>query len=217
MALAANGKAYQLYATDFHNGKIDVFNDKFELISLGDNAFKDPNIPEGFAPFGIQNIGGVIYVTYAKQDENKEDDVKGPGLGYVNAFSNNGQLIQRIASEDKLNAPWGLALSPGDFGKFSNHLLVGNFGDGAIIAYDLNNLDKDSEFLKEKEQPIKIDGLWGISFGNGLLNQPTNSLFFAAGPDDETHGLYGKIEPDNKTQSNNDKSSGNMSDSGAPR
>ena len=192
--MAANGTGNFLYATDFHNNRIDVFDKEFKPATLP-GSFDDPSIPDGFAPFGIRNINGDRYVTYAKQDEEKEDDVAGEGLGFVNIFDANGQLIRRFASAGKLNAPWGLALAPADFGKFSNRLLIANFGDGTINAHDLAT----GTFLGRLKQPdgrrLMIDGLWGISFGNGIQNQPTNVLFFAAGPGDEAHGLYGRIEP----------------------
>lgn len=195
LALSADGQRYLLYATDFHNAKIDVFDGNFQPVSLGANAFKDPKIPSGFAPFGIQAINGVIFVTYAKQDSDAHDDVQGKGLGYVDAYDAKGTLLQHVATRGKLNAPWGLALAPANFGAFSNQLLVGNFGDGAIIAYDLNKPNSEGTALRTaNNKPINIDGLWGIGFGNGLNNQNTNALFFAAGPNDEKNGLFGKIE-----------------------
>ena len=198
LALNTDGTRYLLYATDFHNGKVDVFDDAFKPVTLDSTAFKDPKIKPGFAPFGIQAINGVVFVTYAKQDDptNAHDDVHGPGLGYVNAYDASGHLLQRIAAGGKLNAPWGLAMAPANFGRFSNRLLVGNFGDGSVIAYNLihNHHHNGSRLLKSNDTPIQIDGLWGLSFGNGLRNQPTNALFFTAGPNDEADGLYGKIE-----------------------
>jgi uncharacterized protein (TIGR03118 family) len=194
LALAANGTGNFLYATDFHNAKIDVFDSAFQPVTLP-GSFSDPNLPAGFAPFGIRNIGGALYVTYAKQDEDREDDVPGKGLGFVNIFDANGRLIRRLVSGGRLNAPWGLALAPADFGRFSNRLLIGNFGDGTINAYDLATGRFRGRLRGPDGQPLVIDGLWGISFGNGIQKQPTNALFFAAGPDDETHGLYGRIEP----------------------
>jgi uncharacterized protein (TIGR03118 family) len=193
LALAANGEGNFLYATDFHNAKIDVFDMNFQQVTLS-GSFQDPGIPEGFAPFGIQNLNGNLYVTYAQQDEDAEDDVKGPGLGFVNVFDANGHLIRRVASQGALNAPWGLAIAPADFGQFSNRLLVGNFGDGLINSYD----EATGQFLGELHDssgnPISIDGLWGLAFGNGIQGQPTNVLFFTAGPNDEESGLYGRIE-----------------------
>jgi uncharacterized protein (TIGR03118 family) len=194
LALAASGTGNFLYATDFHHGKIDVFDKAFQPATLA-GTFSDPDLPGGFAPFGIRNINGALYVTYAMQDEEKEDDVAGQGLGFVNVFDADGQLIRRFASRGHLNAPWGLALAPADFGKFSNRLLIGNFGDGAINAYDLATGEFRGRLHHADGQEVAIDGLWGIGFGNGIANQPTNVLFFAAGPDDEIHGLYGRIEP----------------------
>jgi len=194
LALAANGTGNFLYATDFHHGKIDVFDKAFQPATLA-GSFSDPDLASGFAPFGIRNINGNLYVTYAMQDEDKEDDVAGPGLGFVNVFDANGQFIRRFASRGRLNAPWGLALAPADFGGFSNRLLIGNFGDGAINAYDLATGGFRGRLHHADGQELAIEGLWGIGFGNGIANQPTNVLFFAAGPGDEAHGLYGRIEP----------------------
>jgi uncharacterized protein (TIGR03118 family) len=193
LALAANGEGNFLYATDFHNAKIDVFDMNFQQVTLS-GSFEDPGIPEGFAPFGIQNLNGNLYVTYAQQDEDAEDDVTGAGLGFVDVFDANGHLIRRVASRGALNAPWGLAIAPADFGHFSNRLLVGNFGDGLINAYDVATGQFLGELRDGSGQPISIDGLWGIAFGNGIQRQPTNVLFFTAGPNDEEGGLYGRIE-----------------------
>ena len=191
-----------LYATDFHNGKVDVFDTSFQLVTLSGN-FTDPNLPAGFAPFGIQNIGGTLYVTYALQDEDAEDDVAGPGNGFVDAYDLNGNLIQRSASAGELNSPWGLALAPEGFGRFSGDLLVGNFGDGRIHAFDPTTLTSDGEFEavgllhSAAGRPIQIDGLWALQFGHGTnavgANGLTTTLFFTAGPSDEDHGLFGSI------------------------
>lgn len=194
ITLAGNGTAHYLFATDFHNGKIDIFDSSFHPAALS-GSFSDPTIPDGFAPFGIQNFGGDIYVTYAKQDVDKVDDVKGKGFGYVNVFDSNGNLIRRVASKGKLNAPWGLAMAPAGFGKFSNRLLVGNFGDGKINAFDVATGRAVGTLQKSQGKDLTIDGLWGLSFGNGVRDQPTDVLFFTAGPDDEANGLYGFIEP----------------------
>lgn len=194
IALAGNGTAHYLYATDFHNNRIDVYDSTFHPATLSGH-FQDPRIPKGFAPFGIQNILGNLYVTYAKQDDDAEDDVAGAGLGFVDVFDPNGHLIRRIATRGPLNAPWGLALAPANFGRFSNMLLVGNFGDGHISAYDPVTSEFRGQLRMAHGEPVEIEGLWGIQFGNGLLNQPINTLFFAAGPGDEEHGLYGRIDP----------------------
>jgi uncharacterized protein (TIGR03118 family) len=194
LAIGGNGSAHFLYATDFHNSKIDVFDKDFQSATLEGN-FVDPGIPTDFAPFGIQNINGDLYVTYAKQDADKEDDVHGKGLGYVSVFDTNGHFLQRFASQGKLNAPWGLALAPAGFGDAGGLLLIGNFGDGTIGAYDLATGKSRGRLRQAKGKSLTIDGLWGLSFGNGVLSQPTDTLFFTAGPQDEQHGLYGRIEP----------------------
>lgn len=193
LALAANGSGHFLYAADFHHNRVDVFDESFHPVQLA-GRFLDPALPSRFAPFGIQNILGNLYVTYAKQDEEAEDDVTGPGLGFVDVFDANGRLLHRFASRGPLNAPWGVALAPADFGRFRNRLLVGNFGDGRISAFDLRTGEFRGTLRKPNGHPIEIEGLWGIAFGNGLMNQPTRTLFFAAGPEDEEHGLYGRID-----------------------
>lgn len=194
LALSAAGNGALLYAADFHNNRIDVFDSTFKPVAQTAGAFTDPNLPAGFAPFNVQAINGDIYVSYAKQDDNREDDVPGPGSGYVNVFDPSGKLIKRVASQGALNAPWGMALAPAGFGKFSGRLLVGNFGDGTINAYDVATGDPVGALTTPDQQPIRIDGLWGLAFGNGFANQPVNSLFFTAGPGDEEHGLYGRID-----------------------
>jgi len=194
LALSAGGSGSLLYATDFHNGKIDVFDSKFKPVTMESGAFTDPALPAGFGPFGIQAINGDVYVSYAKQDQAKHDDVKGKGLGYVNVFDPNGKLIKRVASQGELNAPWGMALAPAGFGKFANRLLIGNFGDGRINAFDLASGEFIGTLTTADQKPIEIEGLWGITFGNGFLTQSVNSLFFAAGPGDEQHGLVGRID-----------------------
>jgi uncharacterized protein (TIGR03118 family) len=206
LALAANGTAHFLYATDFHNNRIDVFDSSFHPATLPGN-FSDPGIPGGYAPFGIQNILGNLYVTYAKQDKDAEDDVAGPGFGFVDVFDADGHLIRRFASRGQLNAPWGLALAPADFGRFSNSLLVGNFGDGRINAFDPRSGEPRGLLREPDGRAVTLEGLWGIAFGTGVLNQPTNALFFSAGPDDEAHGLYGRIDPVQKNPDSTDSDS----------
>lgn len=202
LAIDSRTAGTQLYATDFHNGKIDVFDTSFHLITLA-GTFTDPNLPAGFAPFGIQNIGGTLYVTYALQDEDAEDDVPGPGNGFIDAYDLSGNLIGRVASVGELNSPWGLALAPEGFGRFSGDLLVGNFGDGRIHAFDPTTLTSAGEFEavgllhSAAGKPIIIDGLWALQFGHGTNSNSasglTTTLFFTAGPDGEDHGLFGTI------------------------
>jgi uncharacterized protein (TIGR03118 family) len=195
LAIASTTGGDLIYATDFHNASIDVFDGTFHQVRMP-GAFRDPKIPDGFAPFGIQNIGGSIFVTYAKQDADAEDDVAGPHLGYVDMFTTDGTLLGRVASRGALNAPWGLALAPSDFGSRSGDLLVGNFGDGKIHAYDLSTQPAElrGTLRAPDGDPLAIDGLWALAFGNGAAAGPTNSLFFTAGSEDETHGLFGRIE-----------------------
>jgi uncharacterized protein (TIGR03118 family) len=195
LAIASTPLGPRLYATDFHNGRVDVWDGSWNLVNPS-SSFVDPSIPAGYAPFGIQRIGDSIFVTYAKQDADAEDDLHGQGLGFVDAFDLAGNLQGRVAQHGQLNAPWGLALAPSDFGRFSNDLLVGNFGDGQINAYALG---ADGRYthkgeLRENGHQIAIDGLWALEFGNGANAGPTNTLFFTAGPNDESHGLFGKIE-----------------------
>jgi uncharacterized protein (TIGR03118 family) len=194
LTVSGNGREALLYATDFHNGKVDVFDSTFKPVILPGKPFNDPRLPAGFAPFGLQAINGDIYVTYAKQDADRHDDVAGRGFGFISVFDPNGRFLRRVASEGALNAPWGLALAPASFGRFSNRLLVSNFGDGRINAYDLASGKWVGRLKGENHKPIRIDGLWGIAFGNGLSNQPIDTLFFTAGPADEQHGLYGRLD-----------------------
>jgi uncharacterized protein (TIGR03118 family) len=193
LALGADG-TQRIYATDFHNARVDVFDSSFQPVALPAGAFHDAGIPRGFAPFGIQAIGGDIYVTYAKQDASQSDEVTGPGLGYVDAYTPGGRLIRRVATRGALNAPWGIALAPAQFGRFSNALLIGNFGDGRINAFEPVFGFPMGSLRGKDYRPIRIDGLWGMQFGNGLHDQPVNTLFFASGPDDEEHGLYGRLD-----------------------
>lgn len=202
LAIDSDTNGQFLYATDFHNGAVDIFDASFHAVTIP-GAFTDPTLPAGFAPFGIQNIAGTIYVTYALQDEDKEDDVAGPENGFVDAFTTTGVFIRRVASMGELNSPWGLALAPADFGRFSGDLLVGNFGDGRIHAFDPGTLTSNGEFEavgllhSAAGKPIQIDGLWALQFGHGTsatsANGLTNTLFFTAGPAEEEHGLFGSI------------------------
>ena len=195
LAIATTLEGDFLYAADFHNGRVDVFDGEFHAAGAA-GAFVDPNLPSGFAPFGIQNIGGHIFVTYAKQDAEGKDEVAGPGFGYVSEFDAAGTFVARVASGGELNAPWGLAMAPAEgFGPFSGHLLVGNFGDGRINAYEATAPHAAKGPLMDKGgMPIAVDGLWGIAFGNGGAAGPKSVLYFAAGPGDETHGLFGSIK-----------------------
>jgi uncharacterized protein (TIGR03118 family) len=192
LAIASTASGDFLYAADFHNARVDVFGGNFQPATMP-GGFVDPQLPAGFAPFGIQNLQGRIYVAYAKQDEEAEDEVAGEGLGFVSVFDTAGTFVARVASGEPLDAPWGLAIAPAGFGRFSGNLLVGNFGNGRINAYDLATFEPRGHLKTADHKPLVIDGLWGIAFGNGAGAGPTTTLFFAAGPDDETHGLFGSV------------------------
>jgi uncharacterized protein (TIGR03118 family) len=193
-ALASVAGASRLYASDFHNGRIDAFDAAFNKLVLPGGAFVDPTLPAGYAPFGMQNIGGQIFVTYAQLDLASGDEVTGAGLGFVSVFDASGNFVKRLISNGALNAPWGIARAPADFGEFSNALLISNFGDGTINAFDASSGAYMGTLSTSAGVPIAIDGLWGIAFGNGINDQPTNTLFFTAGPADESHGQYGRID-----------------------
>jgi uncharacterized protein (TIGR03118 family) len=187
-----------LYATNFRAGTIDVFDAGFNKVTPGtpgkiDGSFTDPNIPAGFAPFGIQNINGDLFVTYAKQNAVKHDDVAGPGNGFVDVFDTNGFLLRRFASGRPLNSPWGVARASFAFGQFSGLILVGNFGNGEINVFDSRGRFID-ELDDAKGKPLKIDGLWTLTLGGGAKSS-SDTLYFTAGPNDEKDGLFGTITP----------------------
>ena len=190
LALGGNGTTHLLYAADFHNARVDVFDGTFKPVTLAPGAFTDPHMPRGFAPFNVQTINGDVFVAYAKQDADAEDEIAGQGLGFVDEFDPNGKLVKRVVERWALNAPWGLALAPASFGRFGGALLVGNFGDGTINAFSPITGHFLGSLRDSHGHRIRIDGLWGIAFGNGVLGQETNALYAAAGPGDEEHGSY---------------------------
>jgi uncharacterized protein (TIGR03118 family) len=192
LALGTSSAGNVLYATNFHAGTVDVFDASFTPISLA-GGFVDKHAPSGYAPFGIAIVNGQVMVSFAKQNDEKHDDVAGVGNGFIDVFDLDGHFVSRFAQSGRLNSPWGMTLAPANFGAFSNALLVGNFGDGHISAFS-----PSGSFLgllsDAKGQPLTIDGLWGLVFGNGLANAPTNRLFFTAGPNHEENGLFGSIQ-----------------------
>lgn len=192
LALGSAGGGSRLYAANFTGGKIDVFDAGFAAVTPG-GGFLDPNLPAGYSPFNIQNLGGQLYVTYALRQPGADDETAGPGLGIVDVFDTDGSLIRRLATGGALNAPWGLALAPGGFGEFAGALLVGNFGDGLINAFDAATGAFLGQIADATGTPIAIDGLWGLAFGNGGNAGSPNELFFTAGLDDEANGLFGKL------------------------
>jgi len=193
LAIGAN----RLHASNFHNGSVDVFDNGYSQITLP-GAFVDPALPSGFAPFNVQEIGGAIYVTYAKQGRTG-DDVSGPGNGFVDKFDTNGTLLQRLISgtpgdvNSPLNSPWGMAVAPASFGELGGLLLVGNLGDGKINAFNPTTGDFVRTLTDAKGNPVVIDGLWALAFGNGGPGFDRNKLYFTAGLNDEADGLFGSL------------------------
>jgi uncharacterized protein (TIGR03118 family) len=191
LAMASTGGKTFLYATDFHHNRIDVFDSSFAPTKLS-GSFTDPNLPAGFAPFGIQAFGNSVVVTYAKQDATAHDDVAGPGNGFIDVFRPNGAFVRRLISRGALNSPWGLAIAPSGFGAFSHALLVGNFGDGRIHGYSPRTGRFLGTLRGRRGKPIENDGLWALRFGNTVAGG-SRTLLFTAGPKDEKHGLFGEI------------------------
>lgn len=190
---SVGGHSY-LYSTNFRAGTIDILKGDAGAPDLT-GKFTDPNLPSGYSPFNIQNINGTIYVTYAIPNADRKDDVPGMGNGIVDAFDTNGNLLARIGSNGTLDSPWGLALAPASFGSIAGDLLVGNFGDGTINIFDLST-DTFVGLLKDRDgNIITIDGLWGLIAGNGTLAGNANSIYFSAGPDGESNGLFGVLAP----------------------
>lgn len=209
LAIGGNASGNFLYATNFRAGTVDVFDTNFQPVLLA-GSFTDPNMPAGFAPFGIQNVGGELFVAYAKQDAAKHDDVDGAGSGLIDDFDANGNFKRRFASGTAaggalttLNSPWGMAVAPASFGAFGSALLVGNFGDGHISAFSISS----GAFLGQLQaagtgNPVAIPGLWGLTFGNGGSAGVAGTLYFTAGIGDpptfvinrEQHGLFGSLQ-----------------------
>jgi uncharacterized protein (TIGR03118 family) len=197
LAIATGPVGPELYATDFHNAKVDVYDGAWNPVNIP-GAFVDPKLPKHYAPFGIQTIGTRIFVTYARQDKAREDERAGHGKGFVDVYDTAGTLLGRVASRDDLNAPWGLAMASPSFGEFANDLLVGNFGDGRITAYEQqpNGSFKDRGQLRGVNgKPLEIDGLWALEVSTGGNNGTPGTLYFTAGPNDENDGLFGTITP----------------------
>ena len=199
LALATSGRGSFLFATNFRFGMVEKFDTQFHLVA----SFTDPDLArtcpilgppaQCFAPFGIQSINDLLYVTFALQDAAHHDDVKGSGNGFVDVFDTDGNLMGRFASEGTLDSPWGLTLAPANFGTFSNAVLVGNFGDGRINAFNAHSGTFPGQLRSGNGNAISINGLWGLAFGNGGLAGNPNTLFFTAGFNDEADGLFGTI------------------------
>jgi len=195
LAMGVSGGNNFLFATNFRSGNVDVFDKNFAYVK----SFTDPGVDAGFAPFGIANVGGQLFVTFAKQDGAKHDDVAGAGNGFVDVFDTGGNLLRRFASHGSLNSPWAIAQAPASFGKFSNAILIGDFGDGHINAFNLATGSFEGQLADSTGAAITIPGLWGLAFGNGGSAGATTELYFTAGIDGgsglESGGLFGKIVP----------------------
>jgi uncharacterized protein (TIGR03118 family) len=192
LALLQTSSAPFLLAADFNHARIDVFDGDWNPVDVGD-AFTDPDLPPGYAPFNVAVLGGAVYVSYALQNEDGDEEVAGHNLGFVDKYTDFGRSVQRVASRGNLNAPWGLAIAPDSFGKYAGSLLVGNFGDGKIGAY--TDTGDFLGFLRDRDNDVvAIDGLWALLPGTATSGG-TNAVWFSAGPDDETHGLVGVLRP----------------------
>lgn len=191
MGRTRDGHTY-LYAANFRSGRVEAYDDTFTPVELPGGLFVDTRMPAGYAPFNVQELAGRLYVSYAKQDATLHDDVAGRGHGFVDVFRNNGRFLRRLVTRGALDSPWGLALAPRGFGRFGKALLVGNFGNGHINAYDPRTGAHLGQLRERGGRPIAIDGLWGLRFGNGNAAR-TGELLFSAGPHGESDGLLGKI------------------------
>jgi uncharacterized protein (TIGR03118 family) len=189
LVFGTNVNGVFLFATNFRAGTVEVYNSAYAKV----NSFTDPGIPQDFAPFGIENIDGDLFVTYAKQNAAKHDDVAGPGNGFVDVFDTEGNLLRRFASHGPLNSPWGVARASFDFGPFSGLILVGNFGNGHVNVFDSQGNFID-ELRTASGEPLVIDGLWKLILGGGAKSS-SDTLYFTAGPNNETNGLFGTITP----------------------
>lgn len=189
LAIGTSGQGTFLYAANFGNGTVDVFNSTFKQV----NSFTDPDLPPGYAPFNVQVLDDKLYVSFAQQDAAKHDDVAGPGHGFVDAFDLNGNMLDRVASRGVLNSPWGLDIAPQGFGQFSGDLLVGNFGDGTIDAFDPKTDRFVGQLLGSDGNPLQIQDLWALTNGTGFQGTNPSAVYFTAGGQDEQHGIFGSL------------------------
>ena len=191
LALAQTHHGPVLYAANFRHGTVDMFDQNFDQIK----SFTDPNLPAGFAPFNVQVLNNKLFVSFALQDDLKHDDVAGPGNGFVDEFNLQGHLLDRVASGGPLDSPWGMTFAPDSFGSFAGDLLVGNFGDGTINAFDPKNSQFEGKLPGLDGNPLAITDLWQLIPGNGGSGGDPNAIFFTAGLENEAHGLFGSITP----------------------
>jgi uncharacterized protein (TIGR03118 family) len=184
-----------LYATNFRAGTVEVYGADFKPVPMPPGAFTDPHLPHDFAPFNIVLVGGKLFVTYAKQDAAKHDDVALPAHGIVDIFDLSGQMLSRFTQHAHLNSPWGVVQAPASFGEFAGAILIGNFGDGRIHAFDPDSGKELGDVTNSLGQEIVIDGLWSLTVGNGKAGGDQNTIYFTAGPNGEKDGLFGSLTP----------------------
>jgi uncharacterized protein (TIGR03118 family) len=189
LALVHSLAGPRLLAANFHDNRIDVFDGQFTLLP-DTGTFSDASLPGGYAPFNVAVIGGQVFVTYARQDADAEDDVAGPAHGFVDVYTTEGAFVSRFATHGVLNSPWGMTIAPNTFGQFAGDLLIGNFGDGRIHAFDPQSGEVLGILRGTSGKPLAIDGLWALLVGDAVAGGP-DAVWFSAGPDDESHGLLG--------------------------
>lgn len=193
IAMSASGP--RLYATNFESGKVEVYDGNFQRVQTEEWAFRDPILKKSFVPFNIQNIGGNLLVTFAHKTNGSNDEDHGPGLGAAAMFDTQGRLLMRFERGNWFNAPWGAAAAAGDFGVFAHRILIGNFGDGTIHAFNAVTGKFEGTLLNPNGSVLTIDGLWAIAFGNDATAGSALKLYFTSGPDGESHGILGNITP----------------------
>jgi uncharacterized protein (TIGR03118 family) len=202
-ALATTVNGPRLFVTNFATGRVEIYDGNFNQ-RVNEEAFEDPNLPPHYTPFGIQNVGGNIVVTFAQRSPGSEDENHGPGLGFVDVFSTKGRIVLRLQHGKFMNAPWGIAQAPGDFGAFSHRLLIGNFGDGTINAFNAVSGKWEGWLRNADDSLLTVDGLWALSFaGDNAKSGLATVLYFTAGPNDESDGLFGNITPVSSEQRGN--------------
>jgi uncharacterized protein (TIGR03118 family) len=194
LALIDSSAAPRLLVTDFRHARIDMYDGNFHLVTQPAGAFTDRAIPSSYAPFNVAVLDGLVYVTYAKPDDEGEDDVPGAGHGFVAVYTQSGRLVSTLVRHGELNSPWGLEIAPSSWGPLAGDLLVGNFGDGRIHAYDPFTGRPEGTLRGANHRPIEIEGLWGLRVGTAAAGGP-DAVWFSAGPDDESHGLLGVLRP----------------------
>lgn len=184
-----------ILAANFRSGRVDIFDTNFKQVHLDDDAFRDERIPDNFAPFNVQGVGPNIYVTFAKQDAARHDPVGGAGFGFVDVFDHHGRLLQRLEHGRWMNAPWGVVWATQHFGEFTNTILIGQFRGGTVAAFNPVTGRFLGNMLNPDGSTLTIDGLWALRFGNDAAAGPGTTLFFTAGPNNETNGLFGTLTP----------------------